>query len=88
MTCQICWTSASQRALEQLPEKVAVACVEFIYSRLTENPYRVGKPLRFELEGIYDARRGDYRILYTIEVAAETVTIIALQHRADVYRPQ
>ena len=88
MTYQICWTSASQWALEQLPEKVAVACVEFIYSRLTENPYRVGKPLRFELEGIYDARRGDYRILYTIEVAAETVTIIALQHRADVYRPQ
>jgi mRNA-degrading endonuclease RelE of RelBE toxin-antitoxin system len=43
----------------------------------------VGKPLRFELEGLHSARRGDFRIIYRI---AEVVTIVAIEHRADAYR--
>src|SRR3954468_4114583 len=34
-----------------LPESVAVAVVHFLYGPLAEDPYRVGKPLRFHLEG-------------------------------------
>jgi mRNA-degrading endonuclease RelE of RelBE toxin-antitoxin system len=45
----------------------------------------VGKPLRFELEGLHSARRGDFRIIYRI---SHVVTIIAIEHRADVYRPR
>jgi mRNA interferase RelE/StbE len=48
----------------------------------------VGKPLRFELEGLHSARRGDYRVVYEIDQTEATVTIIAIQHRADVYRPR
>lgn len=55
---------------------------------LAENPQRVGKPLRFELEGLHSARRGDYRVVYVIYQPGEMVTIIAIQHRADVYRPR
>lgn len=54
--------------------------------RLADNPYRAGKPLRFELEGIFGARRGDYRVLYTISDKEESVTVVAVQHRADAYR--
>jgi mRNA-degrading endonuclease RelE of RelBE toxin-antitoxin system len=71
-----------------LPEKVATAAVEFIYGSLAENPHRVGKPLRFELEGLHSARRGDYRVVYEIDAAQELITIIAIQHRADVHRPR
>ena len=71
-----------------MPEKVATAAVEFIYGSLAENPQRVGKPLRFEFEGLHSARRGDYRVVYEIDPAAELITIIAIQHRADVYRPR
>lgn len=78
------WTRTSRRALERLPEKVATAAVEFIYGPLAENPHRVGKPLRFELEGLHSARRGDYRILYRID--DEQVVIVAIEHRADVYK--
>lgn len=86
MTWEVQWTGAAQRALERLPEKVATACIEFVYSRLADNPYRAGKPLRFELEGIFGARRGDYRVLYTISDKEESVTVVAVQHRADAYR--
>lgn len=56
---------------------------EFIYGPVAENPRRVGKELRRELEGLYSARRGDFRIIYRI---SDVVTIIAIDHRADIYR--
>ena len=77
------WTATSKRALTRLPEKVATAVVEFIYGPLADNPQRVGKPLRFELEGLHSARRGDFRIIYRI---TDLVTILAIEHRADAYR--
>lgn len=79
----VAWTPTAKRALRRLPEKVATAAIEFIYGPLASNPQRVGKALRFDLEGLHSARRGDYRIIYRID---EHVTIIAIEHRADVYR--
>jgi mRNA interferase RelE/StbE len=84
----VTWTATATRALLRLPERVATAAIEFIYGSLAENPQRVGKPLRFELEGLHSARRGDYRVVYEIDQTEATVTIIAIQHRADVYRPR
>jgi mRNA-degrading endonuclease RelE of RelBE toxin-antitoxin system len=80
---QVAWTATAKRALQRLPEKVAMAAIEFIYGPLATNPQRVGKALRLDLEGLHSARRGDYRIIYRID---ERVTIIAIEHRADVYR--
>jgi mRNA interferase RelE/StbE len=79
-------TRSAQRDLNRLPEAVAAAAVEFIFGALAENPYRVGKPLLGELEGLHSARRGQYRIIYEIEQAAVTVTIIRVAHRADACR--
>jgi mRNA interferase RelE/StbE len=79
----VAWTPTAQRALQRLPEKVATAAIEFIYGPLASHPQRVGKTLRFDLEGLHNARRGDYRIIYRVD---ERVTIIAIEHRADVYR--
>ena len=80
---EVAWTPTAKRALQRLPEKVAAAAVEFIYRPLARNPQRVGKALRFELEGLHSARRGDYRIIYRID---EAVTVVAIDHRADAYR--
>lgn len=80
---EIAWTPTAKRALQRLPEKVAAAAVEFIYGTLANNPRRVGKALRFHLEGLHSARRGDYRIIYRIDTR---VTIVAIEHRADAYR--
>lgn len=88
MSHAVTWTATATRALQRLPEKVATAAVEFIYGSLAENPHRVGKPLRFELEGLHSARRGDYRVVYEIDQTEATATIIAIQHRADVHRPR
>ncbi len=84
----IAWTAASRRALTRLPEKVATAVVEFLYGSLAESPYRVGKPLKLGLEGLHSTRRGDYRVIYRIDDHQRQVTVLAIEHRSDVYRPR
>jgi mRNA-degrading endonuclease RelE of RelBE toxin-antitoxin system len=74
--------------LTQLAEKVAAAAVEFLYGSLADNPHRVGRPLRLELAGLHSARRGDYRVIYRIDAQRHRVDVLAIEHRADVYRTQ
>jgi mRNA interferase RelE/StbE len=82
------WTAASRGALTRLPEKVATAVVEFLYGSLAASPYRAGKPLKLGLEGLHSARRGDYRVIYRIDDHQRRVTVIAIEHRSDAYRPR
>ena len=76
------------RTLARLPEKTAAAVVEFLTGGLTEDSYRVGHALRRELEGLWAARRGPYRVVYEIDERARKVRVLRLDHRADVYRPR
>ena len=82
----IAWTATSRRALSRLPEKIGTAVVELCYGPLADNPARLRKPLRFELEGLHCARRGDYRVIYRIDPAGHRVQIVAIEHRSDTYR--
>jgi mRNA interferase RelE/StbE len=76
----------AKRAIEHdLPEAVAVAVVDFLYGPLAEDPYRVGKPLRFQLDGYWSARRGQYRVIYSIHDDEVLVRMVRISHRADVY---
>ena len=84
----IAWTAAARRALTRLPEKVAAAVVEFLYGSLAVGPHRAGKPLKLGLEGLHSARRGDYRVIYRINDEQRQVTIMAIEHRSDIYRPR
>ena len=79
-------TARAERDLQRLPEKIATACVEFIFGPLAENPRRVGKPLRGELGGLHSARRGDYRVVYGIVADPGTVEVLHIDRRSGVYR--
>lgn len=83
---EIEWASSALRSLDRLPEKIATACVEFVYGGLAENPHRVGRALRYDLEGKHSAGRGDFSVVYEIDVSAHVVTVLALDHRSDIYR--
>jgi mRNA interferase RelE/StbE len=84
----IAWTTPARRALTRLPEKVAAAVVEFLYGSLAATPHRVGKPLKLSFEGLHSARRGDYRVIYHIDDQRRLVTVMAIEHRSDIYRPR
>lgn len=82
---QVTRTAARQLA-EALPEAVAAACVEFLYGPLAENPRRVGAPLRKPFEGHWRARRGEYRVRYTVDDPTATIHVLDVSHRRDAYR--
>jgi mRNA-degrading endonuclease RelE of RelBE toxin-antitoxin system len=84
----VAWTAASRRTLTRLPEKVATAAIEFIYGSLAASPHRLGKPLQLGMEGLHSARRGDYRVIYRIDDDLHVVTVMAVEHRSDAYRPR
>jgi mRNA-degrading endonuclease RelE of RelBE toxin-antitoxin system len=60
--------------------------VEFVTGALVQSPSEVGHPLRRELTGLWSARRGPYRVIYEIDVDTKVISVVRIDHRADVYR--
>ena len=86
-TYEIVVTAPAARAIrETLPEAVAFAVIDFITGPLRENPRLVGAALRNDLEGVWSARRGTYRILYRIDEHRREVIVLRVGHRRDIYR--
>ena len=86
MTYQVTIAPSAVRQLQdRLPEAVAWACFEFIHGPLAEEPRRVGAPLRRPFEGHWRAKRGEYRVRYTIDDDAKLVTVLDIDHRRDAY---
>jgi mRNA interferase RelE/StbE len=86
VTYKLRLSRAARRALaETLPEQIAAAVWEFVSGPLLDNPHRVGKALRFELEGFFSARRGQYRVIYRIVEDEVIVEVVKISHRSDSY---
>ena len=85
---EIVLTPPARRAItDDLPEAVAAAVIDFVTTALLDHPHRVGKPLRNDLDGIWSARRGTYRVLYRIREDPREVVVLRIDHRRDAYRP-
>ena len=76
---------SARRDLNRLQEVAAAAVLEAI-DHIANSALRMGKPLRLELEGLWSARRGPYRVVYRIDEGKPLVQIITIDHRADIYR--
>jgi mRNA interferase RelE/StbE len=76
-------TRRARRDLLELPRPLQEAAAETI-SRIALDPEAAGKELIGRLRGLWSARVGSYRVLYTIE--ARTVVVRAILHRAVAYQ--
>ena len=88
MTYEVEITPEGLRHLNRLPDKVRAPVLEAIFGSIAENPQRAGKPLRGELEGLYSARRGEYRVIYEIDEGAGVILVHRAKHRRSAYRRQ
>lgn len=76
----------AQRQVSRLPEKIATAVAEFVVGPLSDNPFRVGRPVHDEYAGQHSARRGqEWRIRYRIEQLNHPVVVLDVWHRSDTY---
>lgn len=76
---------SARKDLNRLKEAAAAAVLETI-DHIADASRRIGKPLRLELEGLWSARRGSYRVIYRIDESRHLVQIVTIDHRSDVYR--
>jgi mRNA-degrading endonuclease RelE of RelBE toxin-antitoxin system len=65
---------------------VAFAAWELISGPLRERPRTVGAPLRAPFEGLWRARRGEYRVRYRIDETKREVAVLDIDHRRGAYR--
>lgn len=78
----------ARRALTQtLPAVAARAACEFITGPLRERPRVVGASLGRPYEGLWRARRGEYRVRYRIDEASRLVLVLDIDHGGDAHRP-
>ena len=76
-----------RRALtDSLDATAAFAVWEFISGPLLERPRIVGAPLRPPFDGLWRARRGEYRVRYRIDEDSHDVVVLHVSHRRDAYR--
>lgn len=79
-------TRQATRHFEDLPARLQ----EPVLNALTEleiDPEAAGKPLLGRLKGLWSARVGSYRVIYSIEGGrrAQKVIVRAIKHRSAAY---
>ena len=76
-------TRRVKQDLQALPAAVREAVLESL-ALIAIEPESVGRRLLGRLEGLWSARVGNYRVLYTIE--ERRIIVRAIRHRAVAYR--
>ena len=77
--------SVVKEDIPALPKKIKNTIKKAIEERLMIDPLGFGKPLRYSLKGHRRLRVSDYRIVYRIDAEKNTILIIAIKHRKDIY---
>jgi len=83
-TYTIKFTEEARKKIRKLDPSIKPVIKKAIKS-LAENPYR-GKPLSYDLAGLFSLRTSDYRIIYRIKGEELLIIVITVGHRREVYK--
>ncbi len=75
---------SAAKELEDLPRRDLARVIDRIRG-LSEQPRPSGCE-KLSGQERYRVRQGNYRILYEVDDAAESITVVKVGHRRDVYR--
>lgn len=80
-------TRKAQKVYEQVDESLAER-LNRCFEQLQESPYNHPniKRLRGSLTGCLRYRVGDWRVVYQIDEAQQSITVLLIAHRSEVYR--
>ena len=77
-------TRSAEKEVERLPSRIRRLVVRRILA-LADDPRPHGSQ-KIAGDDKCRIRQGDYRVVYTIQDAIVTVTVVRVAHRSDVYR--
>jgi mRNA interferase RelE/StbE len=83
---QIAFVPSVERNLGQLDKSVRLRVLNKL-RWLAENLESLSpEPLTGQWQGMYKLRAGDYRVIYALDPARETLIVHAIGHRSKVYK--
>ena len=78
------FTEEARKKIKKLDPQIKLIIKKAVES-LSDNPYK-GKPLSYELAGLYSLRTSDYRIIYMVKGEELIIIVISIGHRREVYK--
>lgn len=78
------YTKEVKKRIDKLDSSIKKIIQKAIES-LAQDPYR-GKPLSYELAGLYSLRTSDYRIIYKVKEKQLIIIVITIGHRREIYK--
>jgi len=85
LSYKVRWHEDALEDLKSLDKKTQKKILRRLKEYLPQNPVSLGKPLRGIFKGFFRYRIGDTRIIYTLDHEDETVSILKIGDRKDVY---
>lgn len=78
------YTKEAKKKIEKLDPSIKSIIKNSIESLLS-NPFK-GKPLSYELAGLYSLRTSDYRIIYRVKEEKLIIIVISVGYRKEIYK--
>jgi mRNA interferase RelE/StbE len=85
LTYKKTYKSSVEKDLRKIDKPQVIRILDKIENELAKNPGK-DKELTGELKGLYSYRIGDYRVIYTILQKRETILILRIGHRKEIYK--
>ena len=85
MSYKVRWHENALEDLKRLDKKPQKKILRRVKEYLPQNPVSLGKPLRGIFKGFFRYRIGNVRIIYTLDHENETVSILKIGDRKNVY---
>ncbi len=88
MAWRVEYLPAAEKAFGKLDRQYQRRIQKFIQTRLLTDgdPHRLGEGYTGPLKGYWKYRVGDYRLVCEIQEQTQTVLVVAIGDRKDVYR--
>ena len=85
MAYQVKWHEKAVEDLRDVDKKSVKGLIERVKEYLPQEPISFGKPPYGEFKGLYRYRYGRYRILYAVDRKENTILILRVGKRKDIY---
>ena len=84
MVWRIRFSAGADKAFGKLDAQIRRRAIEFLESRVAQDPRRTGKAMRGD-DRAWRYRIGNYRIICDLDDRTQTVYVVRIGHRSSVY---
>ena len=82
------WHEQAVEDIKSVDKKSAKGLIERLKTYLPQDPIFLGKPLKGIFKGLHRYRSGDYRVIYSIDRKKNTIQILRIGKRKEIYNQE